>query len=247
MGAVGRYAKAVAKPGKGDELAQKLLEVARAIREAPGCQLYVVNRSLADPDVVWVTELWQSQEQLDGALETPEARERIPEVLNLVRNGGFERVDLEPLGGAGYQAGATGLAIVNLEQLEDPARTAGLREFGAMRFAGRAAGAGGLVGGERPNSHASASPGSNNAASARSRSRDRTAAMSPRTAVRAPHHTRPGRLRAGRQPGYWRLSHPPPAPCTNFWARNEYSVGLLLCITLADSRRSIVHPAALSR
>ena len=144
MGAVGRYAKAVAKPGKGDELAQKLLEVARAIREAPGCQLYVVNRSLADPDVVWVTELWQSQEQLDGALETPEARERIPEVLNLVRNGGFERVDLEPLGGAGYQAGETGFAIVNLEQLEDLAPTAGFQEFGEMRFARRALGAVGL-------------------------------------------------------------------------------------------------------
>ena len=39
MRAVGRYAKAVAKPGKGDELAHKLLDVAGAIREAPGCQL----------------------------------------------------------------------------------------------------------------------------------------------------------------------------------------------------------------
>jgi quinol monooxygenase YgiN/quercetin dioxygenase-like cupin family protein len=144
MGAVGRYAKAVAKPGKGDELAQKLLEVARAIRETPGCQLYVVNRSLADPDVVWVTELWQSQEQLDGALETPEARERIPEVLDLVRDGGFERIDLEPLGGAGYQAGETGFAIVNLEQLEDLAPTAGAQELGEVRFARQALSAVGI-------------------------------------------------------------------------------------------------------
>src|SRR5437763_6145062 len=141
MSAVGRYAKAVAKPGRGDQLAQKLLEVARALREAPGCQLYVINRSTADPDVVWVTELWQSQEQLDAAVETPGARERIPEVLDLVRDGGVERVDLEPLGGAGYQLGETGFAVVNLEQVEDLAPKAGFQEAGEARFARQPLGA----------------------------------------------------------------------------------------------------------
>jgi quinol monooxygenase YgiN/mannose-6-phosphate isomerase-like protein (cupin superfamily) len=141
MSAVGRYAKAVAMPGKGEELAHELLEVARALRDAPGCQLYVINRASADPDVIWITELWQSQEQLDAALKTPEARERMPEVLELVRDGRFERIDLEPLGGAGYQSGETGFAIVNLEQLEDLAPTAGFQEFGEMRFARQALGA----------------------------------------------------------------------------------------------------------
>lgn len=141
MSAVGRYAKALAKPGKGEELAQKLLEVARALREAPGCQLYVINRSLADPDVIWVTELWQSQEQLDAALESPEARERIPATLELVRDGGFERVELEPLGGAGYPADETGFAVVNLEQVEDLAPKAGFQELGEVRFARQQLGA----------------------------------------------------------------------------------------------------------
>jgi quinol monooxygenase YgiN/mannose-6-phosphate isomerase-like protein (cupin superfamily) len=144
MSAVGRYAKAVAKPGKGDELAHKLLEVARALKEAPGCQLYVINRSADDRDVVWVTELWQSQEQLDAAGETPEARERIPEILALVGDGGFERVDLEPLGGVGYQPGETGFAIVNLEELEDLAPKAGFQEVGEARFARQPLGAVGL-------------------------------------------------------------------------------------------------------
>ncbi len=144
MSAVGRYAKAVAKPGKRDELAQKLLEVAQALREAPGCQLYVINRSPADPDVVWVTELWQSQEHLDAALQSPEARERTPEVLELVRDGGFERIDLQPLGGAGYQAGETGFAIVNLEQVDDLAPRAGAQELGEARFARQPLGAVGI-------------------------------------------------------------------------------------------------------
>ena len=125
MTPVGRYARAVAKPGKGEELGRTLLEVARSLREAPGCQLYVINRSPGDPDVVWVTELWQSQEQLDAALETPETSGRIPEVLELVQDGGFERIDVEPLGGTGYQAGETGFAIVNLGEVEDLAPKAG--------------------------------------------------------------------------------------------------------------------------
>jgi quinol monooxygenase YgiN/mannose-6-phosphate isomerase-like protein (cupin superfamily) len=144
MRAVGRYAKAVAKPGKGDELAQKLLEIAGAMREAPGCQLYVVNRSADDQDVVWVTELWRSQEQLDAALESSEARERIPEVLDLVRDGGFERIDLEPLGGAGYQAEETGFAIVNLDEVDDLAPRAGAQELGEARFARQPLGAVGV-------------------------------------------------------------------------------------------------------
>ena len=74
-----------------------MLEVAEGLRETPGCELYLINRSVGEPDVIWVTELWHSQEQLDAALESEAARARIPEVLALVVEGGFERVDLEPL------------------------------------------------------------------------------------------------------------------------------------------------------
>jgi quinol monooxygenase YgiN/mannose-6-phosphate isomerase-like protein (cupin superfamily) len=144
MNAVARYAKAVAKPGRGGELTEKLLDVARALREVPGCQLYVINRSRDDPDVVWVTELWQSQEQLDAALETPEARARIPEVLEMVRDGGFERIDLEPVGGVGPQGGETGSAVVNLEEVEDSAPKFGFGEVGEARFARQQLGAVGI-------------------------------------------------------------------------------------------------------
>src|SRR4030088_1284924 len=107
MAAVGRYAKAHARPGQGEALAHKLLEVASALREVPGCELYVINRSVSEADVVWVTELWQSQEHLDKALDSDAARAGIPEVRALVEEDGFSRVDLEPLGGVGYFAGET--------------------------------------------------------------------------------------------------------------------------------------------
>jgi quinol monooxygenase YgiN len=106
MPRVARYAKATAKPGQGEALAAKLLSVAEALHEVPGCELYLINRSVADPDVVWVTEEWQSQEALEAALASEGARDQIPEVLALVRDGGFERVDLKPLGGVGAAEGA---------------------------------------------------------------------------------------------------------------------------------------------
>jgi len=98
--AVGRYAKAVAKPGKGEELSRILIDVARALEDVPGCELYVINRAVDDPDTVWVTEIWGSQDELDASLQAEGARERIGAVRDLVE--GFERIDVEPLGGVGY-------------------------------------------------------------------------------------------------------------------------------------------------
>jgi quinol monooxygenase YgiN len=144
MNAIARYAKATAKPGQGDELARIMLEVADGLRETPGCELYVINRSVGEPDVIWVTELWHSQEQLDAALASEGARARIPEVLALLVEGGFERIDLEPLGGPGFPATAPGCTIVNLEEVEDMAPKFGFGEMGEARFARTALGAVGI-------------------------------------------------------------------------------------------------------
>jgi quinol monooxygenase YgiN len=108
MSAVARYAKMTAKPGQRDALAARMLEAAEALREVPGCELYVINRSARDGDVLWVTELWRSQEELDASLQSPGTREAIREVLALVQTDGFGRIDLEPLGGVGYPSGLTG-------------------------------------------------------------------------------------------------------------------------------------------
>ncbi|HEY5197735.1 MAG TPA: antibiotic biosynthesis monooxygenase [Solirubrobacteraceae bacterium] len=141
MTSVGRYAKITARAGRGDALADILLEVARGLQEAAGCRLYVINRAPGEPDVVWVTELWRSQEDLDAALATDEAKAGMPAVLELVEPGGFERIDVEPIGGAGYPLGATGHAIVNLDDVEDMAPRFGYGETGEARFARTALGA----------------------------------------------------------------------------------------------------------
>jgi quinol monooxygenase YgiN/mannose-6-phosphate isomerase-like protein (cupin superfamily) len=135
MASVGRYVKVRAKPGRGDSLARKLLEVASGLREAPGCELYVINRSPAEPDVVWVTELWRSQELLDASLDRDETRAAIPEVQELLAEDGFERIDLEPLGGVGHEPRVRGFAVVNLDQVKDLAPEFGLGDTGESRFA----------------------------------------------------------------------------------------------------------------
>ena len=67
MTAISRYVKMTAREGSGEALAQRMLEVADGLRSTTGCELYVINRSRAVPDVVWVTELWASQEALEAA------------------------------------------------------------------------------------------------------------------------------------------------------------------------------------
>jgi quinol monooxygenase YgiN/quercetin dioxygenase-like cupin family protein len=141
---VGRYVKFTAQPGRGDEVAQLLLAAAESLRDTAGCELYVINRSASEPDVVWVTELWMSQEALDGSVEqlsTDEGKARIAEIIALLADPP-ELTEIEPLGGVGYLPGGTGYTHLNLENdVEDMAKRFGFSEQGEARFANRPLGA----------------------------------------------------------------------------------------------------------
>jgi quinol monooxygenase YgiN/quercetin dioxygenase-like cupin family protein len=132
--------KFTAQPDRGDEVAELLLGAAESLRDTAGCELYVINRSRSEPDVVWVTEMWLSQEALDASLEqldTDEAKARIAAVRALLAQPP-ELTALEPLGGVGYLPGGTGYTHVNLENdVEDMAKRFGLGEQGEARFANR--------------------------------------------------------------------------------------------------------------
>ena len=140
---VGRYVKFTAQPGRGDEVAQLLLRAAESLRDVAGCELYVINRSASDPDVVWVTELWLSREALDASLEqlaTDEGKAQVAEVGALLAQPP-EMTELEPLGGVGYLPGGSGYTLVNLEDVDDAAKRFGFGEQGEARFANRPLGA----------------------------------------------------------------------------------------------------------
>ena len=99
MSRVARYGKAIAREGRGGELADLLLAAADGLAGDPGCELYLVNRQVGAPDVVWVTELWRSQADLDASLESLRGSDDVAAVMALVTD--WELVELELLGGKG--------------------------------------------------------------------------------------------------------------------------------------------------
>ena len=96
---VARYGKASARSGLGEELAELLLAAAAELESDPGCQLYLINRQADQPDVIWVTELWRSQADLDASLERIRGSEGVAAAMALVED--WQMVELELLGGKG--------------------------------------------------------------------------------------------------------------------------------------------------
>lgn len=94
------YVKFTAQPGKRDALVQQLLEAARAVESVAGCQIYVVNTSPDEADVVWVTEIWDSQADAQAVLTTGDAQASIQAVLALLAHSP-EQITLQPVGGKG--------------------------------------------------------------------------------------------------------------------------------------------------
>ena len=99
MTEVARYARAVARDGCGGEVADRLLAAAEDLRGDPGCMLYLINREAGKPDVIWVTELWRSQADLDASLEKIRGSDDVAAVMSLVAD--WEMIELELLGGKG--------------------------------------------------------------------------------------------------------------------------------------------------
>jgi quinol monooxygenase YgiN len=93
-----------AHPGKGDELAANLLGAAERLEDMEGCELYVISRVLGEPDAVVVTEVWDSRESHQASLEREDVKEVIQRSMPLIA-GLTDRVELEPVGGKGLNAG----------------------------------------------------------------------------------------------------------------------------------------------
>lgn len=100
----GLIGKMNAVAGKRDELAAILLEGTRSM---PGCLSYVVANDSADPDALWITEVWDSQESHQASLSLPEVQAAIGRGRPLIAGFG-ERFETVPLGGYGLTTGDGG-------------------------------------------------------------------------------------------------------------------------------------------
>ena len=95
----GRIGKISAVSGQRDALAAILLE---ATREMPGCLSYVVATDASDPDVLWVTEVWDHRASHTASLSLPTVRAAIGKGRPLIA-AFSSAVETTPLGGVGVR------------------------------------------------------------------------------------------------------------------------------------------------
>ena len=85
-----------AVPGARDELAAILA----GMGVMPGCLSYVVAHDREDPEALWVTEVWESQDAHSASLQLPEVQAAIGQGRPLIAGFG-SRIETAPLGGIG--------------------------------------------------------------------------------------------------------------------------------------------------
>ncbi len=68
MARFGLHGFLVAQRGQRDALLAHMLQAARLMQDATGCELYLVSTSEIDDDVIWITEVWRSEDDHDASL-----------------------------------------------------------------------------------------------------------------------------------------------------------------------------------
>lgn len=93
----GLIGKMNAAPGARDALISILLE---NVAQMPGCLSYIVARDPADPQAIWITEVWEDEASHKASLNLPGVKDAISRAMPLIT--GFESHTVtEPVGGHG--------------------------------------------------------------------------------------------------------------------------------------------------
>ena len=93
----GLISKLRAVPGKRDELASILLAGTGAM---PGCLGYVIAMDATDADALWITEVWDSQDNHHASLALPAVQQAMAKGKPIIAGFG-ERFETVPIGGVG--------------------------------------------------------------------------------------------------------------------------------------------------
>ena len=89
-----------AAPGRRGELVAILLAGSGAM---PGCKSYVVAEDPAEPDTVWVTEVWDDQASHKASLQLPSVKAAIAKAMPIIAAFGEHR-EVHVIGGHGLAA-----------------------------------------------------------------------------------------------------------------------------------------------
>ncbi|OIN80436.1 antibiotic biosynthesis monooxygenase [Mycobacterium malmoense] len=101
---VGRLMTMTAQTGRGTELAAALIAVADSLRDFSGCEAYLISHDRADPDTVYLVEIWADEAAAAAALDAARTATgdgvSIADVLAMLADQPH-RVDLVLRGGVG--------------------------------------------------------------------------------------------------------------------------------------------------
>ncbi|SRR3954447_22550299 len=92
------HGRLAARTGHRDDLLAILSEVG-AGDAMPGCRLYLVAVDPTDPDGVWVTEVWESEEAHRASLELDAVKAQIARATPVLDPAGFRRQQLDARAG----------------------------------------------------------------------------------------------------------------------------------------------------
>lgn len=95
----GLFGTLKAQHGKGEELLEILKQASSAMSNVKGCQLYVVGQDSTDENLVRIFETWDSKEDHDNSLQSPEAQELIQKAMPLLDGAPEKGVELQVAGG----------------------------------------------------------------------------------------------------------------------------------------------------
>ncbi len=101
----GLTGKMIAHDGQRDALIGYLLEGTDSMTDLEGCYLYVVATDPADPNGIWVTEVWRSQADHQASLSLASTQTLIAQARPLIAGFG-ERIESTPVGGKGIPKNA---------------------------------------------------------------------------------------------------------------------------------------------
>jgi quinol monooxygenase YgiN len=97
----GLHGKIKSKAGSSEKLAKLLLDASTLATTAKGCRLYFISKEKADPDTIWITEVWDSKEDHDNSLKDGSIRALISQAMPLIEGVPEMGQELEILGGLG--------------------------------------------------------------------------------------------------------------------------------------------------
>lgn len=86
----------IAKPGQRPALISAIAEGSDAM---PGCYSYVIAADAANPDLIWITEVWDSKTSHDNSLKLPAVQAAIAKARPLIASFGTQTVTTPVAGG----------------------------------------------------------------------------------------------------------------------------------------------------